>query len=104
MNLRKQGHTSIRSSQLLPWFVMGIFLLVALRSSGAIPGGAIDPLRQSGKALTVWAMAGLGLGVEFTALRGVGPRVGITSILSMLILVLASIGLVLVLDLNGASG
>jgi uncharacterized integral membrane protein (TIGR00698 family) len=103
MNLRKQGHTSIRSSQLLPWFVMGFFLLVALRSSGAIPGGAIDPLRQSGKALTVWAMAGLGLGVEFTALRGVGPR-GITSILSMLILVLASIGLVLVLDLNGASG
>jgi uncharacterized integral membrane protein (TIGR00698 family) len=101
MRLRSRQHANVKRSQLLPWFVIGFFLLLSLRSLGAIPEGAIDPLRDAGKALTVWAMAGLGLGVEFAAIRSVGPRVGLTSILSMTLLVALSIGLVLALDLGG---
>lgn len=102
MKLRNQHQTGVKRSQLLPWFVIGFFLLLAFRSLGAIPDGAIDPLRQTGKALTVWAMAGLGLGVEFAAIRHVGLRVGLTSMLSMGLLVALAIGLSLALGLDGA--
>jgi len=103
MKLRSQEeHNSIKRSQLLPWFVIGFFVLLSLRSLGVIPQDAISPLRQSGKALTVWAMAGLGLGVEFAAIRSVGPRVGVTSMLSMTLLVAVAFGLAVALGLNGA--
>jgi uncharacterized integral membrane protein (TIGR00698 family) len=102
MKLRSQQQTGIKRSQLLPWFVIGFFLLLSLRSLGAIPEGAVDPMRQTGKALTVWAMAGLGLGVEFAAIRTVGLRVGLTSVLSMALLVALAIGLAQALGLDGA--
>jgi uncharacterized integral membrane protein (TIGR00698 family) len=102
MKLRSKEHSSIKRSQLLPWFVIGFFLFLSLRSLGVIPESAISPLRQGGKALTVWAMAGLGLGVEFAAIRSVGPRVGLTSMLSMGILVALAFGLAVALGLNGA--
>jgi uncharacterized integral membrane protein (TIGR00698 family) len=102
MKLRNQEQAGVKRSQLLPWFVIGFFLMLALRSLGAIPDDAINPLRQTGKALTIWAMAGLGLGVEFAAVRSVGPRVGLTSVLSMTLLVLLAIGLSLALGLDGA--
>jgi uncharacterized integral membrane protein (TIGR00698 family) len=101
VKLRGRGDTKIKRSQLLPWFVIGFFVFLCLRSLGAIPAEAIDPLRQSGKALTVWAMAGLGLGVELAAIRSVGPRLALTSVLSMALLVALSIGLALALDLDG---
>ena len=101
MKLRGRGQTNIRRSQLLPWFVIGFFAFLCLRSLGAIPAEAIAPLRQSGKALTVWAMAGLGLGVELAAIRSVGPRLALTSLLSMALLVALGIGLSLALGLDG---
>lgn len=101
VKLRGQGDTKIKRSQLLPWFVIGFFAFLSLRSLGAIPAEAIDPLRQGGKALTVWAMAGLGLGVELAAIRSVGPRLALTSLLSMALLVVLSIGLALALGLDG---
>jgi uncharacterized membrane protein YadS len=102
MRLRNRQQTNVRRSQLLPWFVIGFFLLLSLRSLGAIPESAAEPMRDAGKALTIWAMAGLGLGVEFAAIRSVGPRVGLTSVLSMALLVALSIGLALALGLDGA--
>jgi len=102
MKLRSQQQTAVKRSQLLPWFVIGFFVMLSLRSLGAIPEGAIQPLRDAGKALTVWAMAGLGLGVEFAAVRSVGPRVGVTSVLSMALLVALAIGLSLALGLDGS--
>jgi uncharacterized membrane protein YadS len=101
VKLRGRGDTKIKRSQLLPWFVIGFFLFLTLRSLGAIPADAIDPLRQSGKALTVWAMAGLGLGVELAAIRSVGSRVALTSLLSMVLLVALSLGLAVALGLDG---
>ncbi len=101
MRLRGGQASMVSRSQLLPWFVIGFFLLLFLRSLGAIPDGLADPLRDAGKALTIVAMAGLGLGVEFAAIRGVGPRVGLTSVISMATLVAVSIALAVALDLNG---
>jgi uncharacterized integral membrane protein (TIGR00698 family) len=102
VRLRGRGTVSIRRSQLLPWFVIGFFALLSLRSLGAIPADAVSPLRESGKALTIWAMAGLGLGVELAAIRSVGPKVGLTSALSMALLVALSLSLALLLHLDGS--
>ena len=71
-------------------------VLLSLREVNAVV--ILDMERRQ----VVWAMAGLGLGVEFAALRGIGPKVGITSGLSMSLLVLTSIALVLLFGLNGA--
>jgi uncharacterized integral membrane protein (TIGR00698 family) len=101
-NDNESGHRVTRS-QLLPWFVVGFFLMLALRSSGLLPNEVVQPMKDFGKGLTIWAMAGLGLGVEIAAVRSVGPRVGVTSILSMCLLVCLSLVLVYLLGIDGAS-
>lgn len=101
--MRTQGNEqhAVKRSQLMPWFVVGFFSLAALRSLELIPHELIQPLRDSGRLLTIWAMAGLGLGVEIAAIRTVGPRVGLASMLSMVLLVCLSIILIEVLGING---
>jgi uncharacterized integral membrane protein (TIGR00698 family) len=101
MRARGGGDYQVKRSQLLPWFVIGFFGLLLLRSLGAIPGEFVQPIKDTGRVLTIWAMAGLGLGVDMSSIRNVGPRVGITSGLSMVLLVLLSILLITVLGLNG---
>jgi uncharacterized integral membrane protein (TIGR00698 family) len=101
MRSKGGGEYQVRRSQLLPWFVIGFFLLLSLRSLGLIPGSLIQPLRDTARGLTILAMAGLGLGVDFGSIRSVGPRVGITSVVSMVLLVILSIILITVLGLNG---
>jgi uncharacterized membrane protein YadS len=102
MRARGGGGYQVRRAQLLPWFVVGFFILLSLRSIGAIPHEAIQPIRDVGRGLTIWAMAGLGLGVELAAIRSVGPRVGATSMLSMILLVALSIALIGILGLNSS--
>jgi uncharacterized integral membrane protein (TIGR00698 family) len=101
MRSKGAGDYHVRRSQLLPWFVIGFFTLLLLRSLDLIPASFIQPLRDTGRILTIWAMAGLGLGVDFGSLKSVGPRVGLTSVLSMVLLVILSITLIEVLGLNG---
>jgi len=48
----------------------------------------------------LWAMAGVGLGVELVAVRAVGPRVGIASALSMGLLAAVSLLLIVGLGLH----
>jgi uncharacterized integral membrane protein (TIGR00698 family) len=97
---RGGGDYYLKRSQILPWFVVGFFLLLMLRSSGVIPESAIHPIQDLGRLLTILAMAGLGLGVEFAAIKSVGPRVGVTSVLSMVMLIVLSLSLVSILRLN----
>jgi uncharacterized integral membrane protein (TIGR00698 family) len=78
----------------VPWFIPGFLLLAALRSSGAIPAPLVDPARTASSVLTVAAMAGLGLGVNLRALRGVGRPVVVTVCGSLAVLMALAVTLI----------
>lgn len=68
---------------LVPWFVIGFALLAALRGFGVVPAPLIAVLTQASTILTLVAMAALGLGVNVRALKTVGPRVALSTTLSL---------------------
>lgn len=86
--------------QLVPSFVVGFFVLMIMRSLGIIPPELIGIMREVARVLTIWAMAGLGMGVELTAMRAVGLRVGAATVVSMTLVLVLSIGLVIGLGLK----
>lgn len=80
-----------------PWFIVGFLLMVAARSLGALPVAALPILARAAAALTVVSMAALGLGTDMRAVARAGGRVTGTMVLSLLVLGLASLGLIHVL-------
>jgi uncharacterized membrane protein YadS len=72
--------------RMLPWFIPGFLALAALRSAGLIPPPMVAAMAAASGALTVVAMAALGVGVDLRALRSVGPRAATAVTLSLLML------------------
>lgn len=100
MNARGGDVQRVRLKDLVPPFVAGFFALMVLRSAGIIPSDLADLMRDVARVLTIWAMAGLGLGVELAAIRAVGMRVGVVTVTSMALMLLISICLVIGFGLN----
>jgi uncharacterized integral membrane protein (TIGR00698 family) len=94
---RARGGPKFR--QLVPWFIIGFLLVVALRSGGVIPAAALDPLAFAAAGLTVISMAALGLGVDVRTVSKAGGPVTVTVILSLLALGVASFTTVRLLGL-----
>src|ERR1700722_10751772 len=97
--LRKQpgmpaATTRFNPFQLVPWFIIGFMLLAALRSFGILPDATAAPLLKIASLLTVISMAALGLGVDIGVLRSVGGKVTAAVTLSLLLLLLISLGIV----------
>jgi uncharacterized membrane protein YadS len=84
----------LRVTGLLPWFIIGFLVLATLRSLGVIPQTVSDLLKQASHALTLIAMAGLGLGVDLRAVRSAGRAVVLTVCASLATLV--ALGLLLI--------
>lgn len=93
----KAGHPKIH--QLVPWFIIGFLVMVALRSANLLPAAALAPIEQMATILTVVSMAALGLGVDIRTVTRAGGRVTATVILSLLALALVSFALVRLLGL-----
>ena len=70
----------------LPWFIVGFLALATLRSMGLLGEPLTTPMRSGSHALTVLAMAGLGLGVDLRTLRSVGRPVTLTVLSSLAVL------------------
>ncbi|GAN60546.1 UPF0324 membrane protein [Acetobacter cibinongensis] len=83
--------------QCVPWFILGFLGLALMRSMHLVPLIAIQPALQVSSALTVVSMAGLGLSTDLQSLAGCGLRVSITVLLSLLLLLLAGLGLIWIL-------
>lgn len=81
------------AGKLVPWFVAGFLLLAVARSVHLVPDALASALRSASHWLTVLAMAALGLGVDVRALRRAGPRVVGAGIVSLLVIVVASVTL-----------
>jgi len=88
-----------RLHQLVPWFIIGFLAMVALRSANLIPTAALLPIATAATALTVIAMAALGLGVDVRTVSKAGRAVTMTVILSLLALGSVSFLLVRLLGL-----
>jgi len=78
---------------LVPWFIIGFVGVAALRSLGLFSPVTIDAVRWSATALTVIAMAALGLGVDLHALRRSSARV--IGVVCVSLLLLCGMSLVL---------
>ena len=80
--------------ELVPWFIVGFLLVLALRSSGLIPAPLLHPVARTAAALTTISMAALGLGVDVRVVAKAGPR--IASAVTVSLVVLGVISLVLI--------
>jgi uncharacterized integral membrane protein (TIGR00698 family) len=78
------GRPAIR--QLVPWFIIGFVVMIAVRSANLIPASALAPIASTATLLTVVSMAALGLGVDIRTVSKAGGPVTITVILSLLAL------------------
>lgn len=84
--------------RLVPWFIVGFLLLLAARSVGLIGEPAALAMNKASGALTVVAMAALGLGVDIRKVMQAGMRVSATVVLSLLVLLAASYAMILLLQ------
>lgn len=66
---------ALRTTQFVPWFLIGFVILAMGRSLGLLPGAFAEPLREASRWLATLAMAALGLGVDVRALTAVGGKV-----------------------------
>lgn len=95
--VRGQNSASVRFQHILPWFIIGFALMMGLRSAGVISETLAGPLGHLSNALTVIAMAGLGLTVNIRSVAHAGGRVILTASLSIAMLVAISFALITML-------
>jgi uncharacterized integral membrane protein (TIGR00698 family) len=81
----------------VPWFIVGFLVLATLRSFQIVPDWLVAPLTKVTGFLTVVSMAALGLGVDIRVLASVGGRITAAVMLSLLLLLSMSIGLIYLL-------
>lgn len=91
----------ISIGKFVPWFIIGFMVLAMLRSVGVIPTAVGQQLADVGKLLTIASMAALGLGVDFGAIAKAGPRVTLTVITSLLVLIVTSVALIRMFGISG---
>ena len=85
---------------IMPWFIVGFIMMAYARSQDVIPVVAVEGLRQISLALTVAAMAALGLEANFQSIRKVGISVIATVLLSLLVLIAISASLIHMLNIG----
>jgi len=80
--------------QLVPWFIIGFLLVLAMRSAGIIPHQFLLPIKNIAATLTTISMAALGLGVDIRVVAKAGPRVTAAVTLSLVVLGVISYALI----------
>jgi uncharacterized integral membrane protein (TIGR00698 family) len=95
--MRHRGATARRTvslGRLVPWFIVGFLLLAAVRATGVVPDTVVAWARWTSGAMTVVAMAALGLGVDVRVLARVGRAVTATAMGALVLLLGISVVLV----------
>lgn len=98
-DLRHEAPGVRREISLVPWFIGGFGVMMAVRSLGLIPEAAIMPMGQVSNVLTIIAMAALGLSVDIRSVAHAGGRVMAVAVLSLASLFALSFGLLAMLQL-----
>ncbi len=79
---------------LMPWFIVGFLVVLAVRSFGLIPDTLLPPIKMAANLLTTVSMAALGLGVDVRVVAQAGLRVTAAVTLSLVLLGGISLGLI----------
>ena len=95
-----EGARRPRLHHMAPWFILVFLVLMGLRSAGLIPEVVLPPLQAGVTAMTLIAMAGLGLMVDPRAVVRAGPRVAAVAALSALLIGLLALGVIALLPLG----
>jgi uncharacterized integral membrane protein (TIGR00698 family) len=88
-----------RLNELVPWFIIGFLIVLAIRSAGFIPQSVLPAITSFAAFLTTIAMAALGLGVDVRAVARTGARVTLAVTASLIVLGLMSYGLIRLMGL-----
>jgi uncharacterized integral membrane protein (TIGR00698 family) len=94
LNLRKP-----RFNELVPWFIIGFLIVLAVRSVGLIPESVLPAITRIAAVLTTIAMAALGLGVDIRVVARSGVRVTLAVTVSLIVLGVMSYGLIRLLGM-----
>ena len=91
---------AVSLGRLVPWFIVGFLLLAGVRATGMVPDAAVAWAGRISGALTIVAMAALGLGVDVRALARVGGAVTATAVGALALLLGISVALVRMLGIG----
>ncbi len=80
--------------EFVPWFIIGFFVVLIIRSLGLVPQVALPPITQIAAVLTSIAMAALGLGVDIRVVAKSGLRVTLAVTASLIVLGFISYALI----------
>jgi uncharacterized integral membrane protein (TIGR00698 family) len=80
--------------QLVPWFIVGFFVVLIVRSLGLVPQAALPLITRIAAVLTTIAMAALGLGVDIRVVAKSGLRVTLAVTASLIVLGFISYALI----------
>jgi uncharacterized integral membrane protein (TIGR00698 family) len=84
----------LRFNELVPWFIIGFLVVLAVRSVGLIPQSVVPAITRVAALLTTIAMAALGLGVDIRVVARSGARVTLAVTVSLIVLGVMSYGLI----------
>jgi uncharacterized integral membrane protein (TIGR00698 family) len=73
----------IAFARLVPWFIIGFFAMVCLRSFDVVPAALVDGAQAGSTLLTTVSMAALGLSVNMRTVFASGGRVLLAGMLSL---------------------
>jgi uncharacterized integral membrane protein (TIGR00698 family) len=92
---KESNQRRTRLSELVPWFIIGFLVVLAIRSMGLIPQNIVPVITRIAALLTTVAMAALGLGVDVRVVARTGLRVTLAVTASLIALGVMSYGLIL---------
>lgn len=90
----------LKLHHLVPWFIVGFLVMMALRSFHLIPEVALPGIQSVSIVLTIISMAALGLGVDVRSVAQAGGRVTLVAIFSLVVLGIISLGLIKFLGIS----
>lgn len=96
----KPARPRLAVNKLVPWFIIAFLVMAGLRTRGFIPEVALAPIAQTATVLTIVSMAALGLGVDVRVVARAGGRVTAAVTLSLLVLIVVSLGLIRLLGIG----
>jgi len=97
--LRRGSGAKPKFYELVPWFIIGFLVVLAVRSAGFIPGTLLPPIKNTAAWLTTISMAALGLGVDVRVVARAGIRVTGAVTVSLLVLAAIAYGLIQLLGI-----
>jgi uncharacterized integral membrane protein (TIGR00698 family) len=89
--------------KLVPWFVLVFIVLATARTVGLIPASVGEVAKTVGAALLTIGMVGVGFAVDPQAIRAVGLRVGLATVLSLVAMIVLAVVLIVALGVPPAA-